>query len=55
MANIKIAPVLKKYRKQNDLSVHEVSKKLKERSLNVAEKLFTDGKADRRNLMLTHL
>ena len=38
MANIKIAPVLKKYRKQNDLSVHEVSKKLKERSLNVAEK-----------------
>lgn len=38
MANIKIAPVLKKCRKQNDLSVHEVSKKLKERSLNVAEK-----------------
>lgn len=38
MANIKIAPVLKKYRKQNDLSVHEVSKKLKERSLNVTEK-----------------
>lgn len=40
MANIKIAPVLKKCRKQNDLSVHEVSKKLKERSLNVAEKNY---------------
>lgn len=38
MKNENIAKVLKEYRKQNNLSVKEVSKRLNEKSLVVAEK-----------------
>lgn len=38
MKNQKIAKVLKEYRKQNQLSVHDVALRLSQRSLPVAEK-----------------
>lgn len=54
MKNKKIAEVLKAYRKMNNLSVRDVTELLEEKSLKVAEKPFTDGKAVPLSLTLTH-